>query len=41
MLDYETKVDKENLDQITKTVYDLEKPELFIKKISKLMKIES
>ena len=35
--DYETKVDIKDLDHIAKTVYDLEKPELFIKKISKLM----
>ena len=35
--DYETKVDVKDIDHIAKTVYDLEKPELFIKKISKLM----
>jgi len=35
--DYETKVDIKDIDHIAKTVYDLEKPELFIKKISKLM----
>ena len=35
--DYETKVDIKDLDQIAKTVYDLENPDLFIKKISKLM----
>ena len=35
--DYETKVDIKDLDQIAKTVYDLEKPDMFIKKISKLM----
>lgn len=35
--DYETKVDIKDLDHIAKTVYDLEKPDLFIKKISRLM----
>ena len=35
--DYETKVDIKDLDHIAKTVYDLENPDLFIKKISKLM----
>ena len=38
LLDYETKVDIKDLDHIAKTVYDLENPDLFIKKISKLMK---
>ena len=37
LLDYETKVDIKDLDHIAKTVYDLEKPDLFIKKISRLM----
>ena len=38
LLDYETKVDIKDLDHIAKTVYDLENPDLFIRKISKLMK---
>ena len=37
LFDYETKVDIKDLDHIAKTVYDLENPELFIKKISRLM----
>jgi 2-oxoglutarate dehydrogenase E1 component len=36
--DYETKVDIKDLDHIAKSVYDLETPDLFIKKISRLMK---
>ena len=38
LLDYETKVDIKDLNHIVKTVYDLENPNLFIRKISKLMK---
>ena len=38
LLDYETKVDIKELDHISKTVYDLENPDLFIRKISKLMR---
>ncbi len=38
LLDYETKVDIKDLDHIAKTVYDLENPDLFIRKISKLMR---
>ena len=37
LLDYETKVDIKDLNHIAKTVYDLENPDLFIRKISKLM----
>jgi len=37
LLDYETKVDIKDLDHIAKTVYDLENPDLFIRKIYKLM----
>ena len=37
LFDYETKVDIKDLDHIVKTVYDLENPDLFIKKISRLM----
>ena len=37
LLDYETKVDIKDLDHIAKTVYDLENPDLYIRKISKLM----
>jgi 2-oxoglutarate dehydrogenase E1 component len=37
LFDYETKVDIKDLNHIAKTIYDLEKPDLFIKKISKLM----
>jgi 2-oxoglutarate dehydrogenase E1 component len=35
--DYVTKVDLKDLDHIAKTVYDLENPNFFIKKISRLM----
>ena len=37
LFNYETKVDIKDLDHIVKTVYDLENPDLFIKKISRLM----
>ena len=37
LLDYETMVDIKDLDHIAKTVYDLKNPDLFIRKISKLM----
>lgn len=37
LFDYETNVDINDLNHIAKTVYDLENPDLFIKKISKLM----
>ena len=37
LFDYETKIDIKDLDHIVKTVYDLENPDLFIKKISRLM----
>jgi len=38
LFDYETKVNIKDIDQIAKTVYDLENPDLFIRKISKLMR---
>ena len=37
LCDFETRVDIKDLDHIAKTVYDLENPDLFIRKISKLM----
>ncbi len=35
--DYDTRISKENLDKIAKSVYDLDNSDLFIKKVSKLM----
>jgi len=35
--DYDTRISEKDLDQIVKSVYDLDNFDLFIKKVSKLM----
>ena len=38
IVDYDTRISKENLDQIANSVYNLDNSEIFIKKISRLMR---
>ena len=38
LLEFDTRISKENLDQIAKSVYKLDNSDLFIKKVSRLMK---